>query len=186
MEERPGIPPPASLEQEVAGIVARVGAERSRVIPLLQALQARYRYLDPAALELLYRTTAATPAAVAAVATFYAQFRLQPMGEHLVAVCHGTACHVAGARGITDALHRHLGIPPGADTDPERRFTVTQVACVGCCSRAPVMVVDGVTYGHLTGASACRALQEHAAGPAGAQAPAVPGRRHGRASAAGE
>jgi len=98
------------------------------------------------------------------IATFYNQFRMAPIGEHLICVCHGTACHVAGARRITDAIRLHLGIEGDADTDAERRFTVEHVACLGCCSLAPCMQIDGVTFGHLTGETARMAVESVAAG----------------------
>jgi NADH-quinone oxidoreductase subunit F len=139
-------------------IVARIGGQPHRVIPILQAIQARYRYLPAAAMERLCSISRITPAQVAGVASFYTAFRLTPVGEHVIAVCHGTACHVAGAQGLSDALARHLELAPGADTDADGRFTVTKVACVGCCSLAPVMVVDGITYGHLAGETACQCL----------------------------
>jgi NADH:ubiquinone oxidoreductase subunit E len=101
-----------------------------------------------------------TPAEVAGTSSFYGQFRRSPVGEHVVRVCHGTACHVAGARQITEELRRHLGIPEGADTDAARQFTVDEVACLGCCSLAPVLTVDGRTSGRLTPTTACDALEQ--------------------------
>ncbi|MFW6158829.1 MAG: NAD(P)H-dependent oxidoreductase subunit E, partial [Planctomycetota bacterium] len=104
------------------------------------------------ALRRLCETTEIRPADVTGVATFYSQFRLKPAGEHLINVCHGTACHIKGAQAVTDALFRNLDIPEEEeqDTDPEGLFTVQKVACVGCCTLAPVMQIDGITYGHLT------------------------------------
>ena len=74
-------------------------------------------------------------------------------------VCHGTACHVAGARQVAEELRRYLSIPEGADTDSARMFTLDEVACLGCCSLAPVLMVDGRTAGKLTPASAGAALE---------------------------
>ena len=82
-----------------------------------------------------------------------------PVGEHIVKVCHGTACHVAGARQVTDELRRYLDIPEGQDTDPSRQFTVEEVACVGCCSLAPVLMVDEHTAGRLKPNTASAALK---------------------------
>jgi NADH:ubiquinone oxidoreductase subunit E len=76
----------------------------------------------------------------------------------VVKVCHGTACHVAGAEQITEELRRHLDIPPGEDTDARRLFTLDKVACVGCCSLAPVMMIEEDTAGRLTPASARQVL----------------------------
>jgi NADH:ubiquinone oxidoreductase subunit E len=77
----------------------------------------------------------------------------------MVRVCHGTACHVSGARGITEELRRYLEISEGADTDPQRQFTLDEVACLGCCSLAPVLMVDDHTAGKLTPKAACEALR---------------------------
>ena len=94
--------------------------------------------------------TEITPAAIAGVSTFYTQFRHQPVGEHMISVCHGTACHVKGAGLVQEALRRHLNIAAGDDTDADGLFTIEKVACLGCCTLAPVVQIDGVTYGHLT------------------------------------
>jgi len=132
-------------------VVEEVGRTRDAVIPILRALQDHYRYLPPEALRRVCEITQITPAQIAGVSSFYTQFRHHPVGEHVVRVCHGTACHVKGADQVTEALRRHLEIHPDADTDRERLFTIEQVACLGCCTLAPVMQIDGITYGHLTG-----------------------------------
>ncbi|MFO7898885.1 MAG: NAD(P)H-dependent oxidoreductase subunit E, partial [Planctomycetota bacterium] len=120
--------------------IARIGRSRGKLIPLLQAIQREFRYLPEPALRRLCETTEISPADVTGVATFYSQFRLKPAGEHLINVCHGTACHIKGAQAVTDALFRNLDIPEeeDQDTDPEGLFTVQKVACVGCCTLAPV------------------------------------------------
>ena len=139
-------------------IVAREGRGKESAIILLQAIQSHYRYLPDEALHRLCELTEITPAEVAGTSSFYGQFRRSPVGKHVVRVCHGTACHVAGARRITEELRRHLAIPEGADTDAWRLFTVDEVACLGCCSLAPVLTVDGHTSGRLTPTTACDAL----------------------------
>jgi len=148
--------PPAAF---VARIVQRHGRSKEAAIPILQAIQAHYRYLPDEALKRVCELTQITPAQIAGTSSFYAQFRRSPMGKHLVRVCHGTACHVAGARQLTEELRRRLEIPDGADTDPQRMFTVDEVACLGCCSLAPVIMVDGQAAGKLTPAGACEALE---------------------------
>jgi NADH:ubiquinone oxidoreductase subunit E len=140
-------------------LVARQGRSKEAAITLLQAIQTHYRYLPDEALRRLCELTDITPAQIAGTSSFYGQFRRSPVGKHIVRVCHGTACHVSGARQITDEVRRYLGIPEGADTDDARMFTVEEVACVGCCSLAPVLTVDGRTAGRLTPSSACAALQ---------------------------
>ena len=77
-------------------------------------------------------------------------FRHEPSGKHIVHVCHGTACHVGGAERVEDALRRHLHIPEGADTDADRRFTIERVACLGCCTLAPVVRIEEETIGFAT------------------------------------
>ena len=131
-------------------IVAKIGRGKEAAIPLLQAVQTHYRYLPDEALRRLCELTDITPAEIAGTSSFYGQFRRSPVGEHIVRVCHGTACHVSGARQITDELRRYLAIPEGSDTDTARRFTLDEVACLGCCSLAPVLMVDDRTSGKLT------------------------------------
>ncbi|MFP4057023.1 MAG: NAD(P)H-dependent oxidoreductase subunit E [Candidatus Brocadiia bacterium] len=138
----------------------RIGRGPEAVIPLLQAIQDHYRYLPQEALERVCEVTAITPAAITGVATFYSQFRHKPMGEHLIRVCVGTACHVKGAGLVHDAFLRHLRVPDGDDTDPDRLFTVQKVACLGCCTLAPVLQVDDVTYGHMTPGSVPDVLRD--------------------------
>jgi NADH:ubiquinone oxidoreductase subunit E len=139
-------------------LVEKLGRGREAAIPILQAIQNHYRYLPDEALARVCERTEITPAQIAGTSSFYSQFRRSPVGRHVVRVCHGTACHVAGAEHITQELRRHLEIPPGEDTDPRRRFTLDAVACLGCCSLAPVMMIEEETAGHLTPASARQAL----------------------------
>ena len=143
-------------------VVAREGRGPEAAIPILQAIQAHYRYLPDEALRRVCELTEITPAQISGTSSFYSRFRRSPVGEHIVRVCHGTACHVAGARQITDELRRELKIPEGGDTDPSRTFTIEEVACLGCCSLAPVVMVDEHTAGNLTPATACDALGERA------------------------
>lgn len=130
-------------------IVARIGREPQNLIPILQAIQEQYRFLPEEALQRVCAISDIGPAQISGVSTFYTQFRHHPVGQHLISVCHGTACHVKGAELIHDALEHHLKIKPGADTDRDGRFTIQKVACLGCCTLAPVIQIDDVTYGHL-------------------------------------
>ncbi|MFZ1936164.1 MAG: NAD(P)H-dependent oxidoreductase subunit E [Thermoguttaceae bacterium] len=129
--------------------VARLGRGQEAVIPILQAIQTHYRYVPDEAIERVCRLTDITPAAIVGVSTFYNQFRHRPVGRHIIHVCHGTACHVKGAEVIQDAFQRRLKIGSGGDTDPDGLFTIEKVACLGCCTLAPVVQIDGVTYGRL-------------------------------------
>jgi len=138
----------------VEEIVRATGDKRSDAITILQEIQKSFGYLPAPALRHICKITEIHPAQVEGISTFYSQFRHMPLGRHLVSVCHGTACHVAGAEGITEVIYAHLGIDPDKDTDNNRLFTVQKVACLGCCSLAPVMRIDENTYGFLTRDSA--------------------------------
>lgn len=142
----------------VDGLFEEFGTGREAAIPILQAIQTHYRYLPDEALARVCERSEITAAQIAGTSSFYAQFRRSPVGRHVVRVCHGTACHVAGAEQITQELRRHLDIAPDADTDARRMFTVDAVACLGCCSLAPVMMIEEETVGRLTPASARQAL----------------------------
>jgi len=155
-------PAPAAASIDLAPvdrIIEREGTNAEAVIRILQAIQSQYRYLPDEALRRVVERTDATPAQIAGTSSFYARFRRSPVGDHVVRVCHGTACHVLGARQIDEELRRHLSIPDGQDTDPARRFTLDEVACLGCCSLAPVVMVDDRTAGRLTPATAADALE---------------------------
>jgi len=130
--------------------IQKLGSESSVLIPILQAIQRHYRYLPEPALRRVCEITKITPEAIAGVSTFYSQFRHRPVGRHIIHICKGTACHVMGADLIYDAFCRHLNLQEGDDTDADELFTVQKVACLGCCSLAPVLQIDDLTYGHLT------------------------------------
>lgn len=134
----------------VDDIVARIGRRAEHVIPILQEIQACYRYLPDTALERVCELTDITPASIVGVSSFYNHFRHDPVGEHMVSVCKGTACHVKGADLIKEAIDHHRHIAPGHDTDPEGQFTVQEIACLGCCTLGPVVQIDNHTFGHIS------------------------------------
>ena len=164
---------------EVDRMIETIGRKPDRVLPLLQAIQERWRYLPEAALRRVAERTEIRPADLIGVSTFFPYFRHAPMGRHTVRVCVGTACHVKGAERVHEAVARHLGLGPGEDTDAARRFTVQKVACLGCCTLAPVVQVDDVTYGHLRPDESGRMLEAHAARAGAAPPPAPAGRTGG-------
>jgi NADH-quinone oxidoreductase subunit F len=150
-QSRPGAPnnAPAVDVSEVDSMVARLGRKPEDLIPLLQAMQARWNWLPPAALERLCEITDIKPAAVTGVSTFYHLFRHEPVGRHIIKTCIGTACHVSGAQTLDQTLRTHLKLAPGQHTDASGLFTVERVACLGCCMLAPVVQIDNVIYGHV-------------------------------------
>lgn len=141
--------------------VARIGRKPEAAIPILQALQEHYGYLPEEALRRVCEQSDITPAAIAGVASFYDMFRFRPTGKHIVRVCRGTACHVAGVGRVEDALRRHLSIPEGADSDPDGQFTIEQVACLGVCTLAPVLQFGANTFGHTSAEGMPKLLREY-------------------------
>ncbi len=140
---------PDTLNLEVDRIVAETGSSAGDVIPLLHAVQKRFNYLPESALRRICKITDITPAAITGVSTFYPQFRHTPVGRHLIHVCTGTACHLKGAELVWEAFRRELRIKENQDTAPDGEFTVQKVSCLGCCTIAPVVQIDDVTYGHV-------------------------------------
>jgi NADH:ubiquinone oxidoreductase subunit E/NAD-dependent dihydropyrimidine dehydrogenase PreA subunit len=142
-------------------VLAQNGTDGDAALPILQAVQARHGYLPHPALLAVVQRTGISMAKLIGLATFYNQFRLAPIGKHLVKVCCGTACHVAGAKRVSDSVRLYLGLTGDADTDAARRFTVQEVACIGCCSLAPVMQIDETTFGHLTAETAAMTIETY-------------------------
>lgn len=143
----------------VAEIVAQYGKEPGSLITVLQKTQDIYGYLPAAALSLISTETGIRLAKIMGVASFYTQFRLKPVGKYLIMLCQGTACHVNGSKDIEAAIEEELQIHDG-ETTADNLFTLNNVACLGCCSLAPVMMINGETYGRLTGAKAKEILRE--------------------------
>jgi len=122
---------------------------RSNLITVLQKVQGRYGYLPEPVVDEIARLSGVPAARIYGIITFYAQFSTEPSGRHRIHVCHGTACHVAGAPRITEALEQELGVADGGTT-PDMEFTLGSVACMGACSQAPVMRIDSDTFGNLS------------------------------------
>ena len=134
------------------------GAKRN-LITILQIAQDIYGYLPVEIVELIARRFGIKPAKVMGVVTFYTQFRTKPIGKHLVLLCQGTACHVNGSPIIEGAVKEALGAGEG-DISENGLFTYTNVACVGCCSLAPVIMIGEKTYGGLTKEKAVKVLKD--------------------------
>jgi len=119
------------------------------LITILQKAQDIYGYLPSDVIMHIAKETNIKPAKVLGVATFYTQFRFNKVGKYLIMLCKGTACHVNGADRIEQAISEELGIGDG-ETSEDGLFSLKNVACLGCCSLSPVMMIDDVTYGSLT------------------------------------
>ena len=122
---------------------------KGSLISILQKTQEIYGYIPIDAVYHISERTGLTPAKILGVATFYSQFRFTAVGKHLIMVCKGTACYVNGAERITDAIQEELGIGNN-ETTADGLFSLSIVSCLGCCSLAPVMMIDEDTYGSLT------------------------------------
>lgn len=123
--------------------------EPGMLIPLLQAAQDTYGYIPSLAIEQIGEVTGIPAAEVYGVITFYKQFRLKPLGKYVIRMCKGTACHVLGANMIAQTIADELKTPPD-ETSEDGLFTFLVVACLGCCSLAPVIMINEQTYGRLT------------------------------------
>lgn len=130
------------------------------LIPLLQSAQDHFGYIPRRAISYISSVTGIPESDVYGVITFYSQFRLQPMGKYVVRACAGTACHVSGAKTIIETIEDELGIEVG-DTTEDGLFTLNTVACIGCCSLAPVVMVNDDTHGRLTPASLRKLLRKY-------------------------
>ena len=129
------------IREETRQALRRFGRKRGNLIPILQRVQARLGYLPREAMTEIAGFLNIPEIAVYGVVTFYNQFRLNPPGRHSIRVCLGTACHMKGGYITLDAWKRRLGIEQRQTTD-DREFDLDTVACVGCCTMAPVTVVD--------------------------------------------
>ncbi len=141
------------------GVLKKYAKEKGSLITILQKAQDIYGYLPCDVIYHIAAETGNTPAKVMGVATFYTQFRLTPVGKYMIMLCQGTACHVNGAKRIEAAITEELGISDG-ETTKDGLFTLKCVACLGCCSLSPVMMINEDTYGSLTPEKAVRILRD--------------------------
>ena len=133
----------------VDAVVKETGTGKDKVIQVLQKVQKRLNYLPSEALKYICRVTEITPGQISGVSTFYSQFRHIPSGKHTIKICSGTACHVKGSELIADAFRRGLKISEEKNSSPDNLFSIEEVACLGCCTLAPVVQIDEKTYGHV-------------------------------------
>lgn len=140
-------------------LIQKYKNKKGSTIPLLQGVQEIFNYIPSAAFERIAKATGLKESDLYGVATFYAQFRLKPVGKHIVKVCHGTACHVQNASKVTEAIAEALKVEDGETTE-DGLFTLESVACLGCCSLAPVMMIGDETYGKLDGKAAVKVVKD--------------------------
>ncbi|MEW5785950.1 MAG: NADH-quinone oxidoreductase subunit NuoE [Bacillota bacterium] len=144
---------PAGEKEAILAVVEQILNDQDDVqenlIPVLQQVQAKLGYLPGPAMAKIAETAGVPAVEVYGLASFYNQFRLNPPGEHQVKVCMGTACYMAGGRIAMESFERRLAIKEG-ETTANRKFSLERVACVGCCTMAPVVVVNDAVEGRVT------------------------------------
>jgi NADH-quinone oxidoreductase E subunit len=134
--------------------------QQGSLIPLLQSAQDSYGYVPEKAIHYISEIVNIPPSEIYGVVTFYAQFRLQPLGENVIRICEGTACHVNGAKSILNVLQDELNIGVDETTD-DGKFSLQSVACLGCCSLAPVIMINDETHGNLTAKSLKKIIKQY-------------------------
>lgn len=144
----------------IQAITQEYGASESALIPILQKVQEEYRYLPEEILTFVATALDIPPATVYGVATFYAQFSLEPKGKYLIKCCDGTACHVRKNQKMIDTIRKRLGLVGDRKTTDDHRFTFEVVSCIGACALAPALVIDGKVHGQMTPEKALAAIDE--------------------------
>jgi NADH:ubiquinone oxidoreductase subunit E len=135
------------MDQALEKIIARFRQNGGNVISLLQETQEAFGYIPRDAVDYFSSELGISPSRFYGVATFYSQFRLSPVGKNKITACCGTACHVRGAERILSGIKRELKLGEEEETTPDKEFTVEKVACLGFCSFAPVVLVNGEVRG---------------------------------------
>lgn len=148
------------IREEFDSIIEERGTDAPALVGVLQEIQRREYCLPVKTLEMVAERLGIPMSRLYGLATFYKSFTLKPVGRHAVDVCLGTTCHVCGGRRIMDRLLFDLHVPE-ASTTTDHRFTVTPVRCLGCCSIAPVVRIDGNVYGRVTQSQLARILEKY-------------------------
>ncbi len=141
------------------GVLSEYASAKGSLITILQHTQDIYGYLPKEAIELISEKTGIASSEIMGVATFYTQFRFEPVGKYLIMLCQGTACHVNSSELILETIKDELHIEDGGTTE-DGLFSLKCVACLGCCSLSPVMMINEDTYGSLTPDKTKKILKE--------------------------
>lgn len=141
-------------------IIAQYGAVSSSLIPVIQDIQAEYRYLPPELLTYVADKLGIAEAKAYSVATFYENFSFEPKGKYVIKVCDGTACHVRKSIPILERLYIELGLSPEKVTTDDMLFTIETVSCLGACGLAPVLMVNDKVYPAMTPDGAAKLVEE--------------------------
>jgi len=136
-------------EKDINEVLSKYEGKPDNLIPLLQHIQSEYGYLPEEPMEKVAAYAGVPHSQVYGVATFYTQFRFEPVGKNKIMVCRGTACHVKGAPRITEEIEKELGIKEGGTTE-DMEYTLESVACIGACGLAPCMMVNDKVEANLS------------------------------------
>ena len=147
----------ADVQDKLNDIFPHYSGKKEELIPVLQETQEKFRYLPAAAMQEISRFLRIPESTVYGVSTFYAQFKLTPLGRKIVRVCRGTACHVRSGSKILEEAEKLLGIKAG-ETSDDLEYTLETVACIGACALAPTITIDKETYGKMTAKKVAEAL----------------------------
>ncbi|MGB4505510.1 MAG: NADH-quinone oxidoreductase subunit NuoE [Syntrophaceticus sp.] len=150
---------PDDKKEQIKDVITAYKGQAGSLVAVLQDVQEICGYLPQSVMRWLGKELGIKPAKIYGVATFYTQFRLTPIGKNLIMLCQGTACHVNGTERIEAAVSQELKIESGETTD-DGVFTLDTVACLGCCSLAPVMMINGQAYGPLTPDGAVKIIKD--------------------------
>ena len=135
--------------EEIDSIIERYHGKESAILPMLQDIQTKEKYLPKETLEHLGERLHIPSSKIYRIATFFRAFSLMPRGRHEIVVCLGTACHVRGGQRVVDQFTMELGIRSG-ETTPDRNFTLETVNCLGVCAAGPVVAIDGQYFGKMS------------------------------------
>ena len=145
-------------KEQIEDIIRKYDNPEGRILGILEDIQEIYKYLPKESLEFVYEKLDIPLSKLYSIATFYSFFNLKPVGEHIITVCMGTACHVRGAKDILNNLMELLKIGVNETTEDgkffltteDKHFSLNTARCFGCCSMAPVIRVDDKIYGYVT------------------------------------
>ena len=149
-----------SYYDKADAIIAQYGAKPASLIPVMQDIQANYRYLPAELLTYVAGKIGVTKAKAYSVATFYENFSFEAKGKYVIKVCDGTACHVKKSMPVLEALYKKLGLSPKKKTTDDMLFTVETVSCLGACGLAPAMMVNDAVHPRMTPEAAEKLIDE--------------------------
>ena len=147
------------MNKKLEDILIDIREKGGNIIALLQETQEAFGYIPKEAVQYFSEELNIASSRFYGVATFYAQFRLKPVGRHRITACCGTACHVRGAEKVINGLRKELDLPAGEDTTKDGQFTLEEVACLGTCSFAPIVLINGAVRGKASADSVVKEVK---------------------------